>query len=117
MQKEKVLIIKTGYSEILDDAHDGRISSLGDVLRVTTILHRFKDSHVTWVTSKEVYPLLADNPYIDRLLIFDLITSLQLLSEEFDKIINLEKVSGICALSDRIRARRNRFGFTFNRIS
>ncbi len=114
MEKEKILIIKTGYTEILDGDQNGRIISLGDVLRTTPLLHKYKDKHVTWVTSEESMPLLKNNPYIARLLSFDLLTILQLESEEFDKIINLEKVPGICALSDKIRARRSRYGFTFN---
>lgn len=114
MKKGKILIIKTGYTEILDGDQNSRIVSFGDVLRTTPLLHRYKDKHVTWVTSEEARPLLDNNPYISRLLFFDLLTCLQLESEEFDKIINLEKVPGICAFSDKIRARRSRYGFTFN---
>lgn len=114
MEKEKILIIKTGYTEILDGDQNSRIISFGDVLRTTPLLHKYEDKHVTWVTSEEARPLLDKNPYIHRLLSFDLLTTLQLASEEFDKIINLEKVPGICALSDKIRARRSRYGFTFN---
>lgn len=114
MDKEKILIIKTGYTEILDRDQDSRIVSLGDVLRTTSLLHKYKNNHVTWVTSEESKPLLNNNPYINRLLSFDLLTTLQLESEEFDRIINLEKVPGVCALSDKIRARRSRYGFTFN---
>jgi len=114
MKKEKVLIIKTGYSEVLDGQQESRITSLGDVLRTTPLLHKYKDCHITWVTSEEVIPLLINNPHIDRILPFDLITIQQLESEEFDRVINLEKVPGICALADKIRARRNRYGFTFN---
>jgi heptosyltransferase-2 len=114
MDKEKILIIKTGYTEILDGDQNSKIVSLGDVLRTTPLLHKYKDRQITWITSEEARPLLRDNPYINRLLSFDLLTCLQLESEEFDKIINLEKVPGICALSDKIRARRSRYGFTFN---
>jgi len=111
---QKILIFKLGYAEILDKEQDGRIVSLGDILRTTPILHEYKENHVTWVTSEKAKPLLTDNLYIDRLMTLDLINSLQLESEEFDKIINLEKVPGICALSDKIRARKVRYGFTFN---
>lgn len=112
--KEKVLIFKLGYSEMLDKNGDGRLVSQGDILRTTSILHKFKDKHVTWISSEEALPLLINNPYIARLYTLDLINTLQLQSEEFDRVINLEKVPGICALSDKIRARRSRYGFTFN---
>lgn len=114
MKKDKVLIIKTGYSEVLDKEMSSTEVSYGDVLRVTPLLHLYKENHVTWFTDKKAIPLLKDNPYIHRILPVNDFTILQLQSEEFDKVINLEKISGICALSDKIKARRNRHGFTFN---
>ena len=110
----KTLIIKTGYSEILDKENDSQKSSLGDVLRTTVLLHLFKKDYVTWLTDAYAFPLLVGNPMITRLLPYNLTAVLQLQSEEFDRVINLEKIPGICALSDKIRARRNRYGFTFN---
>ncbi|MEK6820253.1 MAG: radical SAM protein, partial [Nanoarchaeota archaeon] len=110
----KVLIIKTGYSEILDEEKDSRTVSLGDVLRTTVLLNLYKDEHVTWVTDEKAFPLLESNPHINRLLPYDFTTALQLESEEFDILINLEKVPGICALSDKIRAWR-RYGFRFDK--
>ncbi|MDP2946470.1 MAG: glycosyltransferase family 9 protein, partial [bacterium] len=90
----KILIIKLGYSETLD-AEISRKSSLGDVLRTTVLLHAFKDDNVTWIVDERAFPLLEENPYIKQILIFDLISVLQLMSEEFDMIINFEKVPGI----------------------
>ena len=114
--KQKVLIIKTGYCEFLDRGSNLREISFGDVFRTTVILHLYKDHNITWLTSQEAFPLLEDNPFIkkDRLLPYDFTTAYQLESEEFDYIINLEKVPGICALSDRIKARKGRYGFTFD---
>jgi len=114
MDSKKVLVIKTGYSEFLDREKNSRRTSLGDVLRSTVLLHLYKEDRVSWVTDRYAFPLLENNPYIERLLPYDLTTVLQLESEEFDTVINLEKVPGICALADKIRARRSRFGFTFN---
>ena len=114
MKKNKVLIIKTGYSEFLDDRNNSRIVSLGDVLRTTPLLHYYGGENITWVTDPTAFPLLEGNKLIHKLLPYDFTTALQLESEEFDTVINLEKIPGICALSDRIRARKNRYGFTFN---
>ncbi|MDO8517088.1 MAG: glycosyltransferase family 9 protein [Nanoarchaeota archaeon] len=111
---QKVLIIKVGYSEVLDRENNSRMVSLGDILRTTPLLHLYKENLVTWVTAESAFPLLENNPYIDRILPYDLTTVLQLESEEFDSVINLEKIPGICALADKIRARRSRYGFTFN---
>ncbi len=111
---KKVLIIKLGYSETID-SEIGRISSLGDVLRTTVILHAFKDDNVTWLVDEKAYPLLENNPYIKRILIYDTTSVLQLQSERFDTVINLEKVPGICALADLVKAWR-RYGFRFDEI-
>ena len=114
IKKHKILIIKTGYAEILDKESNSRIVSLGDVLRTTPLLNLFKEEHVTWVTDKKAFPLLEGNPYIERLWdLSDPLTIEQLKSETFDTLINLEKIPGICALTEKIKAWR-RFGFRFN---
>ncbi|MCP4146658.1 MAG: glycosyltransferase family 9 protein, partial [bacterium] len=51
--------------------------------------------------------------YINRVLIYNLTSVLQLQSEHFDTVINLEKVPGLCALSDQVTAWR-RYGFRFD---
>ncbi|MBU0673293.1 MAG: glycosyltransferase family 9 protein [Proteobacteria bacterium] len=111
-QRRKILIIKLGYSETLIPEIGNRCS-LGDVLRSTVVLHLFKDDHVTWLTDIAAVPLLMENPYIDRILPFDLLSVLQLEEERYDKVINLEKVPGICALVNRISA-WSHFGFRFD---
>jgi heptosyltransferase-2 len=111
----KLLIIKLGYSETLT-SEQSRTCSLGDVFRTTVILHLFKDCHVTWLTDSSAQPLLKNNPFINRILIFDPISILQLESEEFDIVINLEKIPGICALVGRISA-WNHFGFRFDKAT
>jgi len=110
----KTLIIKPGYSEILDVKNNSRTVSLGDVLRTTPLLHLYTENKVTWIADPEAFPLLLGNPLIQRVLPYDTTTAFQLQAEEFDTIINLEKIPGICALSDRIKSRRIRFGFGFN---
>ena len=112
MQKEKVLIIKPGYSETLD-GEIGMITSLGDVLRSTVLLHLYKHAHVTWLVDEKAFPLLKGNPFIQRILAYELTTVLQLQSERFDTVINLEKVPGLCAFSDTVHAWR-RYGFRFD---
>ncbi|MDD5072236.1 MAG: glycosyltransferase family 9 protein [Candidatus Omnitrophica bacterium] len=108
----KVLIIKLGYSETLDQ-EIGTTTSLGDVLRTTVILNYFKGRDVTWLVDEKAYPLLDGNPRIKRILIFGPESVLQLQRERFDTVINLEKGPAICALSDSVNARK-RFGFRFD---
>lgn len=114
----KVLIIKLGYSETLDQ-EIGRIPSLGDVLRTTPILWAFKekypDSHITWLVSEEAEPLLSGNGFIDRLVTWDGFVPFQLMREKFDVLVNLEKIPGVCALADMIDA-WVKYGFRFESI-
>lgn len=109
---QRVLIIKLGYSETLV-GEISRKTSLGDVLRSTVLLNRFKDTHVTWLVDEKAIALLKGNPYIHRIMPYDLTTVLQLRAERFDTIINLEKVAGICAFADSLTAWR-RYGFRFD---
>jgi len=111
-KKNKVLIIKVGYSETLDP-EISTITSYGDVLRSTVLLNLFKDDYVTWLVDEKSYPIVKNNPCIGRALIYNLSSALQLQSEEFDTVINLEKVPGLCALADSINAWR-RYGFRFD---
>lgn len=111
-KKHKILIIKVGYSETLD-AEISNITSYGDVLRSTVLLHLYKNDYVTWLVDEKALPILKGNPYIKRILIYNLTSILQLQAEHFDTVINLEKVPGLCALADSINAWR-RYGFRFD---
>ncbi len=110
----KVLIIKLGFEA--SDPGTGYAVSLGAVLHATTILHLFKKSHVTWLAHRKALPLLEGNPHIDRILPYGLVSILQLKSETYDTVVNLERVPGICALADSIEA-TIRYGFCFNRMT
>lgn len=114
--KTKVLIIKMGYSETLDQ-EIGNIPSLGDVLRTTPILwgikEKFPDSHITWLASEQSEPLLKGNTLIDRILVWDQFVPFQLMREKIDVLINLEKVPGVAALADMMDA-WTKYGFRFD---
>lgn len=103
MNPPKILIIKLGRSETFHPRVDDT-PSLGDVFVTTMVLHPFKDHHVTWLTDGACVPLLEGNSHIDRLLPYNLTSILQLQSEAFDMVVNLEKVPGVCALADSIKS-------------
>jgi heptosyltransferase-2 len=109
---QKVLIIKSGYSEFLF-SKDSNNPSFGDILRITPILHLFKDDHVVWVTDKAAFPLLEGNPYIKELLPLDFSTAVYLSEEKFDTVINLEKNHYVCKLSNMANAWK-KYGFRFD---
>jgi len=68
--KQKVLIVKLGFTETMDHSVSLDNVSLGDIFRTTAILHLFKNDNITWLITQEGVPLLADNPYIKRILIY-----------------------------------------------
>ena len=90
--RKRVLIIKPGYSEMLDPDNSG-VVSLGDILRTTVILHLFPSDHyhVTWLVDQKGVPLLKGNSHIHRLLTVNAFTPHLLLSEWFDIVVNFEK--------------------------
>lgn len=108
----KILIIKTGFSEFLDRGVSTTVS-LGDVLNCTSILHLYKEDHVTWVTAWAAQKLLESNPYIDKLLIFGPEAFAKLAAQSYDILINLEKDIGICTFLNQLKAKK-RYGFYFN---
>ncbi len=111
----KILIIKIGWVEFLDERIE-QIVSLGDVFRTTVILHLYKNDDVTWVTAPEAISLIKGIKYIKRIMPFNLLSVLQLQAEYFDVIINLEKVPGICALVDNMKAGK-KYGFRLNPVT
>jgi heptosyltransferase II len=116
MKKTKILIIKMGYSETLD-AEKSKVVSLGDSLRCSVVLpilkEKYPNSLITWLASQESLPLLSHNKNIDRLLVWDEFVPFVLMREKYDIVINLEKISGICALTDMIDA-WEKIGFRFD---
>lgn len=115
----KILIIKLGYSETLDPEVNN-VTSLGDVLRTTPLLRALKDkypdSNIAWLTDKSAVPLLYGIPELDRILEVDAFVPFQLMREQFDIVVNLEKHPGVCAMADSVNAWAH-YGFRFDVIS
>lgn len=108
----KVLIMKLGYSETLTP-EISKTCSLGDVLRTTVILNYFKGDTVNWLIDEKARPLLEGNPFINELIEWNCEGISRLESEQYDTVINLEKVPGVCALAGRITAWKH-YGFRFD---
>jgi hypothetical protein len=102
--KNKVLIVKTGYSETFTEKISSDVCSLGDVLRTTFILHSFQEEEVHWLTSDEALPLLKNNQSITKLYT----TLKEIECSQFKSIINLEKD---ITLINSFRDNNNLIGF------
>jgi len=113
--EKTTLIIKLGYSETFV-SNVRTTCSLGDVLRTTSILHLFTQDRVTWLTDAAAAPLLEGNPWIDRVVQYTPKNVRQLEMEHFDTIVNLEKVPGVCAMTDRMNAGKH-YGFHIDGIT
>ena len=59
--------------------------------------------------------MLKGDKFIDRLLPWDMFVPFQIMREKFDILINLEKIAGVCALSDMIDA-WVKYGFRFDSV-
>jgi ADP-heptose:LPS heptosyltransferase len=91
----------------------------GDVLRTTAILHgvkrKYPDSHITWLVDEESVELLANNPFIDRLLPYQLESIMPLLAEEFDVLISLDKEFPSTSVASLVKC-THKFGFGMNNL-
>jgi len=94
-----------------------KLGAMGDALRTTPILHainrKYANNFITWVTDLESFPVLQDNPMIDRLLLNSPDFTLPLLAQEFDWVICLDKDPSVISLASRINA-RVRHGFAMS---
>ncbi len=94
-----------------------KLAAVGDVMRTTSLLPSLQKAHsrlhVTWITDKSAYELLLASPGIDRLMSYNLENLQQLLSEEFDLCICLDKEPRATALVQKITAKEKKgFGLS-----
>ncbi len=85
-----------------------KLGAIGDVIRTTPLLRRFKEEYprafITWLTySPEVLP-----GAVDRKMGFTLQSVVSLLPQEFDLLINLDKDLEAVGLANQIKAKAKR---------
>ncbi|MBI2630259.1 glycosyltransferase family 9 protein [Candidatus Pacearchaeota archaeon] len=102
----KILIIKLG--------------ALGDVLRTTPILEAIKekypDSIIYWMVEDsygEGLNLLKNNPYIDKVLVYNMENVLRIQQEKFDILFSLETDTPGTLLANIVQA-DEKYGYYFN---
>src|SRR5512137_1867749 len=71
------------------------LDAMGNVLVTTSILpaikRKYPSSHVAWITLKDAAPLLANNPYIDAVYLWEPESWLVLQHVAFDVALNVDK--------------------------
>ncbi|MBP1649842.1 MAG: putative heptosyltransferase [Bacteroidetes bacterium] len=84
------------------------LDAMGNVLVTTSILpaikRKYPQSHVTWITLKNAAPLLANNPLIDRVYLWEPESWLILRHIRFDVVMNVDKSQRSCALTMELSA-------------
>ncbi len=93
-RRRKVLIVKTGHTELLTCETSGG-PSLGDVFRNTCLLWEYINDDVTWLTSASASSLLPGEPFIQEKLDWSSQTLDYLATQSFDLILNLERCQDI----------------------
>ncbi len=93
------------------------LDAMGNVLVTTSILpaikRKFPQSHVTWITLKNAAPLLQNNPYIDRVYLWEPESWLILQHLSFDVVMNADKSQRSCAFTMSVKAEQ-KLGFGLN---
>jgi len=93
------------------------LDAMGNVLVTTTILPALKrayaQSHISWITLPNAYPLLLNNAYIDRLYRWEPESWLILQQLKFDLVLNVDKSRRAGALLATLQTRERR-GFGIN---
>ena len=111
------------YKQCVDPAPYGttiliiNLDAMGNVLVTTSILPALKrlypQSHISWITLKNAAPLLAFNPYVDRVHLWEPEQWLILRSLKFDLLLNVDKSVRSGALAGAVAASTKRgFGIT-----
>ncbi len=81
------------------------LDAMGNVLVTTSLLpaikRKYPQSHISWITLKNAFPLLQNNPMLDRIFVWEPENWLILQQQHFDIVLNVDKSqrSGAFAIS------------------
>ncbi|MBI4932004.1 MAG: glycosyltransferase family 9 protein [Bacteroidetes bacterium] len=91
-----------------------KLGAIGDVIRSTPLLVRFKKDfpspHITWITHT---PEILPKDWIDEIYRFDFASVYKIENTEYDIAVNLDKDKESCMLLQNVNAKR-KFGFIWN---
>ena len=93
------------------------LDAMGDVLMTTaqlaSIKKKYPESTIIWITLKNAYKLLDNNPYIDKVFVYNTESISILTSMKFDIIMNVDKSQRSGSLAMQIEAPK-KMGFGIN---
>lgn len=95
-----------------------KLASVGDVLRTSVLLpvlkEKYPESYITWLVREPGEEILSGNPYIDRILAYNLESVLSLEVEKFDLLISLDKAPEAVSLASIVKA-QEKYGYGLNK--
>jgi len=93
------------------------LDAMGDVLMTTAQLEplkrKYPESYIAWITLKSAAPLLAGNPYVDDVFVWDPESWLILEQMKFDLVLNADKSRRSAAFTMKLKA-KEKLGFGLN---
>ncbi len=96
------------------------LDAMGNVLLTTSLLpaikRKYPQSHLSWITEKNAYHLLDNNPFLDAVYVWGPESWMVLREMKFDVLMNVDKSNRSCALAMEIDSKK-KFGFGLNRDS
>jgi len=114
----------TCYKECVDNDPIGKrilivnLDAMGAVVQTTAMLpaikRKYPKSHISWITLKNAYRLLDNNPYVDAVYVWEPESWMILEEMEFDILYQTDKTKRSCAFGNRIKA-KEKLGFGLNK--
>src|SRR5208283_786681 len=114
----------TCYTECADPDPIGtkiliiNLDAMGAVLQTTAMLpaikRKYPQSHISWITLKNAYRLLENNPYVDAAYVWEPESWLVLQNIEFDVVYSTDKSKMSCAFCNTLNA-KEKIGFGLNK--
>ena len=113
----------TCYTECADPDPIGKkiliinLDAMGAVLQTTAMLpaikRKYPRSHISWITLKNAYRLLENNPYVDAAYVWEPESWLVLQNIKFDVVYSTDKSMRSCAFCNTLNA-KEKIGFGLN---
>lgn len=111
------------YEECVDNIPLGtkilivNLDAMGAVLQTTAMLpalkRKYPNSHISWITLKNAYRLLDNNPYLDAVYVWEPENWLILQQMKFDVLLQTDKTKRSCAFGNSIQTKK-KLGFGLN---
>ncbi|MFA5833210.1 MAG: glycosyltransferase family 9 protein [Bacteroidota bacterium] len=115
---------KACYQECVDHEPIGKkiliinLDAMGAVVQTTAMLpaikRKYPNSHISWITLKNAYRLLDNNPYLDAVYLWEPENWMILQQMQFDIVYQTDKTKRSCAFGNTLNA-KEKIGFGLNK--